>query len=312
MQDTVKLDREKYIGGSDIPIIMGISPFKSRFDLLLEKAEIKENNFTGNVYTEYGNTMEPKIRAYINSLPDYRSNSYGEGLHFVDFRGLNKGELRLHTDGENEDSILEIKTTSQIHENIEDYKLYLVQLLFYMNYTGKNRGLLAVYERPDDLDEELDINRLHLYSIRIYDYEDLLLDIIKAVDEFLSDLNKVKANPFITEAELMPQDITTIANRVIELEDRLKAYKAVEKRIKEEKEALKNAMKAHNVKSWETPNGIKVTLVEDTPAKTTVKKVFNEDKLKEEQPELYNSFVEEKEVTSSPKKGYVKITIPKE
>ena len=32
MQVSVKQDRQKWIGGSDIPIIMGISPFTSRFD----------------------------------------------------------------------------------------------------------------------------------------------------------------------------------------------------------------------------------------------------------------------------------------
>lgn len=57
----VTIDRNKYIGGSDIPIIMGISKFKKRFDLLLEKAELKENDFTGNAYTEYGNVMEEKL-----------------------------------------------------------------------------------------------------------------------------------------------------------------------------------------------------------------------------------------------------------
>ena len=51
MQD-VRIDRNLYIGGSDIPIIMGISPFKKRFDLLLEKAGLKENDFDGNQYTE--------------------------------------------------------------------------------------------------------------------------------------------------------------------------------------------------------------------------------------------------------------------
>ena len=62
MQETVKQDRDKYIGGSDIPVIMNLSPFKSRFDLLLEKAGYKEDTFEGNVYTEYGNKLEPKIR----------------------------------------------------------------------------------------------------------------------------------------------------------------------------------------------------------------------------------------------------------
>ena len=62
----VTVDREKYIGGSDIPIIMEISPFKTRFDLLLEKAQLKENTFLGNEYTEFGNELEAKIRNYIN------------------------------------------------------------------------------------------------------------------------------------------------------------------------------------------------------------------------------------------------------
>ena len=62
----VSIDREKWIGGSDIPAIMGISPFTTRFDLLLFKAQLVESDFGGNEYTKYGQTMEPKIRDYIN------------------------------------------------------------------------------------------------------------------------------------------------------------------------------------------------------------------------------------------------------
>ena len=51
MQDTVAKDRHKYIGGSDIPIIMGISPFKSRYDLLLEKD--KRETLANVLITEY-------------------------------------------------------------------------------------------------------------------------------------------------------------------------------------------------------------------------------------------------------------------
>ena len=67
MQETVNKDRDKYIGGSDIPVIMNLSPFKSRYDLLLEKAGFKEDEFKGNIYTEYGNTLEPIIREWINT-----------------------------------------------------------------------------------------------------------------------------------------------------------------------------------------------------------------------------------------------------
>ncbi len=47
MEYDVTIDRDKYIGGSDIPAIMGLSPFTSRWDLLLEKAGLKERDFFG-------------------------------------------------------------------------------------------------------------------------------------------------------------------------------------------------------------------------------------------------------------------------
>ena len=122
----VTIDRDKYIGGSDIPIILGISHFKSRFDLLLEKAGLQENEFTGNEYTEYGNILEPKIRNYINK----------QKISLKPFREDKKvvGDVRCHVDGFNGETVLEIKTTSQIHSNVDEYKTYLVQLLFYMQY----------------------------------------------------------------------------------------------------------------------------------------------------------------------------------
>lgn len=315
MQDTVTKDREKYIGGSDIPIIMNISPFKSRFDLLLEKAELQDNDFDGNQYTEYGNVMEEKIRDYINMSINLTQGikRFVEGQHYYIFdNNGTRGDLRLHTDGENSETILEIKTTSQTHDKLSDYKVYLVQLLFYMYFTGRPNGVLAVYERPADLDETFKAERLQLFNVELKDYKDLIDEILQSIEHFLVDLEKVKSNPFITEEELLPQDITSITKRVVQLEERLKAYKDIENQIKSEKEKLRLAMLEHKVKSWETPNHIKVTLVADTPAKTTVKQVFNEDKFKEENTDLYNSYVEDKKVKSNGRKGYVKITIPKE
>ena len=112
-------NRHLYIGGSDIPIIMGISSFKKRFDLLLEKAQLKENEFQGNAYTEYGNVLEPKIRDYINE---------SEKNKFLEDKVI-KEDLRYHSDGFNGKVVLEIKTTSQIHNSVDEYKVYLVQNL---------------------------------------------------------------------------------------------------------------------------------------------------------------------------------------
>ena len=263
MQETVKQDRDKYIGGSDIPIIMNLSPFKSRFDLLLEKAGYKKDAFEGNVFTEYGNTMEPKIREYINreEYPEY--NDFVEGKHIREATEDEIIGVRIHTDGENDDCILEIKTTPQIYESINDYKFYLVQLLFYMVNAGKPYGVLAVYDRPEDLSEELDPKRLHIFNIALDDYDELCSEIGEDCEKFIEDLKKVKDNPFITEEELIPTEVTDIAARIIAFESQLDYLKSIEQKVKEDKARLKDAMQSCGVKSWTTPNGYKITLLPD-------------------------------------------------
>lgn len=281
----------------DIPIIMGISPFKSRFDLLLEKAGLKEDDFTGNEYTEYGNVLEPKIRDYINKKYN---------LSFEEYKKIN-GDIRVHLDGFNNASVLEIKTTSQIHNSIDEYKVYLVQLLFYMQEVNADFGRLAVYERSDDFNEEFDENRLTQYTICITDYKDLLEQINKAVDQFRIDLAKVKENPFITEEELLPVDLTELSNKVIALENKLQEYKAIAEEQKQLKEKLKQAMINSGNNGWETPNGVKITLVEDDEDKEIMK--FNENKFKNENEELYKEYLEPK--IQKGKAGYIRITFPK-
>ncbi len=296
----VTIDRNKYIGGSDIPIIMGISPFKTRFDLLLEKAGLKENNFEGNAYTEYGNILEPKIRDYVNQKYEF---NFIETKTIVD-------DCRYHADGDDEEKkcMLEIKTTSQIHENVRDYKHYIVQLLKGMMMKDYKKGILAVYERPDDFNEEFDKERLNVYYVEIELYKDWCDEINKAVDQFRIDLVKVKENPFITEEELLPVDLTELSNKVVALENQLTEMKKVELQVKELKTQLKAAMEKNNIKKWETPNGVKITLVADGEDKIVRK--FNEQLFKENNLDLWDEYSED--VVQKGKTGYVKITLPKE
>lgn len=281
----------------DVPIIMGISPFKTRYELLLEKIGLKEIEEVDNEYTRYGNVMEPKIREYINKK--YKMN-FIEGKHIID-------DIRCHTDGEDKDCILEIKTTSQIYEKVDDYRNYLVQLLFYMHYAKKCFGYLAVYERSSDFNEEFEEKRLKTYRIDIEDYKELLEQINQSVEQFRIDLSKLKENPFLTEEELMPIDLTSISNKIIMLEESLQEYKKIEQEQKELKEKLKEMMKEKNVKKWETPSGVKVTLVEDGEDKLVRK--FNEKLFKDNNLDLWEEYSEE--VVQKGKSGYVKITLPK-
>lgn len=306
MQDSVNQDRQKYIGGSDIPIIMELSPFKSRYDLLLEKAGYKVDEFKGNIYTDYGNALEPAIRDWINAS-ESKGDKFVEGKHVREAEPDELIGCRIHTDGENSDAILEIKTTGQVYADVRDYKIYLVQLLYYMVLTGKPNGLLAVYERPEDLALEFDSRRLQTYQISIDDYKDVVDEINGAIERFIEDLAKVKANPFITEAELLPAEIPDITSRILAFESQLDYLKKVEATVKAEKDRLKKAMEACNVKTFKTPNGYTITRVEDGVDST--KKAFNEKRFKESEPELYEKYLEDKFVKG--KAGYILITPPK-
>lgn len=314
MQESVKQDREKFIGGSDIPIIMELSPFKSRFDLLLEKAGYKKNDFEGNVFTEYGNKMESKIREHINLThqSDYKEGKCIEEIPSEWDVTPNGMKIRCHTDGENETSILEIKTTAQTYDNVDDYQLYLVQLLFYMLMTGKKFGMLAVYKRPDDMSEDFDVDNLQLFHISMVNYTELVNRITNAVIRFLDDLQKVKSNPFITEEELLPADVTEIASRIVAFEQQLSRMKELEKKAKAEKDRLKTAMEKAGVKKWETPNGYKITLIPDADDKVVEETKFNAERFMAEHPELVEEYMETKNEIKKGKKGYVLITSPKE
>lgn len=298
----VTIDRDKYIGGSDIPIIMGISPFRKRYDLLLEKAGLAESDFNGNIYTEYGDVLEPKIRDYIN-------NKYG--TNYKPSQIIN-GDLRANTDGLDDSSVLEVKTTSQIHDSVDKYKVYLVQLLFYMSESGRDNGLLCVYERPSDFNEEFDSTRLQEFPVHLFDYRELLTEIYNEINQFRADLQRIKENPLLSEQDFQPNAVVEVAKKVIALENQMAAFKKLEAEYKEMKQALYKAMVENDVKTWDMPNGTKITRVDEKlPIIKTVKE-FDVDAFKKDNPEQYEAYTVEVTKETAGRAGYAKITPPKE
>lgn len=295
----VREDRHKYIGGSDIPIMMNISPFKRRFDLLLEKAQLKEMDFEGNEYTAYGDEMEEKIRQYINDTTEY---------NFVEDKVIEL-DRRYHADGldRQKNTVLEIKTTSQIKEDVKEYKPYLSQLVFGMGLCGCSNGILAVYERPEDFDTTFNKDRLNIYHIDWNEEIDSLwgeIDIV--VNKFRQDLKRLKESPFLTEEELQPKEVIEVSNKVVALEQEIIELKKKEKQSKELKDKLKVLMQENNIKKWETPTGIKITLIPDGEDKKITQIDYS--KLEEENKELVEKY--KKETTKKGRSGYVRITIP--
>lgn len=303
MEYDVTIDRDKYIGGSDVPVIMGISPFKTRYELLLEKAGLREDDFNGNRYTEYGNELEPKIREYINGqMPT--------GAKFEPTVKID-GDIRCHTDGFNGYCVLEIKTTSHIYERLEDYKVYLVQLLLYMQVNGVESGLLAVYKREDDFNTDFRPENLSIYEVDIKEYQSLLDEVNAHIERFRADLERLKENPLLCEADFQANEIVSLSNMVIILESRMAEYKKIENQYKEMKQKLFESMAKHYVKSWQMPNGTRITRVDGTEDREETVQEFDLDAFKEEYKDLYELFQKTVTKKKAGRAGYVKVTLPK-
>ena len=296
----VSQDRDKYIGGSDIPAILGISKFTTRWQLLLQKAGLEERCFAGNKFTEYGHIIEPQIREHINLT--YNTN-------FVPNRVID-GDIRYHSDGFDGVRVLEVKSTSETYSTADAYKVYLVQLLFGMQKNDVRDGILAVYERPEDMNPVFDPKRLQVFEISMDDYVNLVFHINKEIEKFLSDLARLKENPLLSEQDFLPAgNLVTLADKVAKFENQLAQMKEIEVQLKDAKKQLYNEMLKRNVKSWTMPNGTKITRVDEVPAGTKKVREFDVDSFKASNPALYSKYLCEREKKTGGKAGYVLITV---
>ena len=297
----VSEDRDKYIGGSDIPAILGISKFTTRWQLLLQKAGLEERTFTGNRYTEYGHYIEPLIREHINRV--YNTN-------FQPNRVIN-GAIRYHADGFNGVSVLEVKSTSEIYSSVDGYKVYLVQLLKGMEENHVEKGVLAVYERPENLSLVFEPKRLQVFEIRLEDYKGLLDYINREIDKFLADLERLKENPLLSEQDFLPVNpgMVTLTNKILAFEKQLVALKEIEQQCKEAKKQLYHEMQKHGVPSWTLPNGTKITKVDEVPGKVKTVTEFDSEAFKAENPSLYQKYLKKVDKTTNSRAGYVRITV---
>ena len=292
----------------DIPSIMGISPFKTRWQLLQEKAGIVEPEEVDNAYIDYGVEMEKYIRGYINL--EYEKDEFIEDTLIIPVDD-NIG-YRCNVDGRNSDTILEIKTTSQIKEKLDDYKTYLVQLLYYMYNYKYEKGILAIFKRPEDFNTDFDPEQLIVYNINITDYNALVEEIKNAVNQFRVDLYKLKENKELAESDFIPVEIVNYANEIQIIEDRLKIYKQLEKEQEELKTKLYESMLSSGIKTWTTPNNIKITLVEEIPASVIKEEKFDEETFKIENQDVYKQYLKIVEKKKNGRKGFIRISVGKE
>jgi len=146
-------NRINYIGGSDAPIILGLSNYKNRVELWQEKTgQIEPRDISDNPYVKAGNFLEPSIRTWFEhetGLKISHENEFYEHPEH-DFIGG-------HIDGwiKSENAIFEAKTAAsdKLWGTIESNEIpdpYLVQITHYMAITGAAKAYVAVLIRGVD------------------------------------------------------------------------------------------------------------------------------------------------------------------
>lgn len=311
----VTIDRHKYIGGSDLPTILGLNAKygTSIYDFAREKAGIIPNSFKGNQFTKYGQLMEPVIRDYINAK---------YGVNYIEDTVIDTDRgYRGNTDGHDPNAwypLIEIKTFG---EEL-DVPFHNPQCQFYTEKFNEPRILLIGYKRPVDFytgvdyelenDEsyfnlEFDENNIVEYGIERNTVEWAKIE--ERIIAFKKAVEKLRKNNDMTEAEFNKifygNDLIKASNKMAKLETKLLKYKDIEKERKKVKEDLYNLFEEKGILSFDTGT-MKITKVAPTSYDTVS---IDTAKLKEENEEIYNKY---KVTKTTNKKGYILITAKKE
>lgn len=280
----VTQNRNIYVGGSDMPTILGLNRYKTQFELAQEKVGIKKSEFKGNEYTQFGNVLEPQIRDYINAV--------NETNFQPETRIDQTRNIRSNTDGYDIENnlILEIKT----HGANPTFKVYEAQMQLYMAQFGCEFGWLALYKRPDNFDAEFDSNRLKIEIVERDD--DYVNQIYEAIETFWSRCEFLKDNPEATEQEYYnfgQNEVQLFANQVSKLEVQLAQFKKLQDEYKKAKQKLHDAMEQYGIKKFET-DAVVITRVLPSERKTIDSK-----KLKAERPDIASQYEKVSKVAGS-------------
>lgn len=241
-EPNVTENRHLYVGGSDVPVILGLSQYKTQFELAREKTGITKSDFKGNEYTAYGHAMEPQIREYINLTTDY---------HFIETSTIDeKHNIRANTDGVDHEAktLLEIKT----HGAVPTIEVYKAQMQLYMYVNELEQGLLALYERPQDFNLEFDAERLDA-SIIVKRDDEYIERILKEIELFWQRCEWLSNNPGASEWDYnncLPKNIIPGGSKPVSNELQVKTVKfepaVVEINFEEVEKELNSLLKKYD------------------------------------------------------------------
>lgn len=160
-------DRNKGIGGSDMSVVLGISHFKTPYQLWLEKTGKQEpKDISGKWAVVKGNALENKLRQRFRLIhPEWQITDGTDSVLVRDDKPFMRASIdgAIHDPETDEWGVLEIKTAGSRrygdwHDENDDLKVpdyYLCQVTYYLAVTGWK--FAVVYADLSDGDEPVEL-----------------------------------------------------------------------------------------------------------------------------------------------------------
>lgn len=199
-------DRLLGIGGTDIGVILGLSPYKTPYQLFLEKTGIIEDTQEENKFQYWGTKLEPLIRDEFALRNNVIIETPETTIHpFYDF-------MRANVDGfiPSLNSVLEVKSSSgysasQWGESGTDIIpiFYLTQVAHYVATLNADSAHIAVLIGGNDYRE--------FKYIRDFELENKIID---AAKEFWACVKENRAPSAINQADLKLMYPTSTAKSI--------------------------------------------------------------------------------------------------
>lgn len=282
--------KQKGIGGSEVSSILDINKYKSKFVLWTEKTGAVEPEPVDNEFVEWGNILEPNIRAKFARENNFKTNKCNFVLQHDEFDWM-----IANIDGEYKDpskkgkGVLEIKTTSEWNKSEWEGDhvpvAYMAQMQHYLAVTGYGYGAFAVLIGGNkyrqffvDRDEEaIDL---------IINAEKAFMDAVEANNypwELTSSASEsdwlAKQYPNAIDEEMsIPPTIEKMALEYTEISDQMKT-------LKDRQDEIKNQIK-FEAKEFGTLRGNQVKILMPTIRKT----LFDSKKFQVEHADLYDEY----------------------
>ena len=204
-----KLWRHKGIGGSDAPIILGKSPYKTALELYEEKIMPEPPEEKSNFVADRGNRFEPKIRSLISLTMDIDFE-----VALVELPGT---PLKVSLDGRSPDRkiIIEIKTVGKDDHELAKQKImpekYIAQVQHELFVTKADVCLYCSYYDKDWNEDNVSAENLEIFEVKPdLEYQS---DLISKEYEFWEAVQKRKP-PLLSDADFKPlKGVSKIANQ---------------------------------------------------------------------------------------------------